>query len=171
MLRASTSDAIRESIERSYSRLAKTDENCAKAIISQLDERYGKLTFRANFKLVSGYLNNFRSKDTETVALYYEGMLLALQTPTLFNAGLLLASGSAYTQKQMLRKYGDLTTFNKYDFSLAFDQYQTESPMPSQRRYKKKGRRSKLPPSPCPICEGNHWKADCPGTLGDANAW
>lgn len=166
MLRCSTSDDIRKNIEESFDELAVTDDNPAKTIITELGEKYGTMTFAASFKLTSQFLKNCRNGYSEELQQDYNGCMLALETPILFKSGMLLYAGNEYVKEEMLRTYGRLSTFDEHEFSSTFRKLMAESSKSSspsiQSNNRQTRRRSKLPPSPCPLCSGNHWKFECP---------
>lgn len=166
VLKGTTSGTIKNEVLHWYDEDVDTDENIAKTIVNRLEETYGKMTFEANFKLTLQFLENCMNGYSEEVQQYYDGCMVALETPILFKSGMLLCTGTDYVKEEMLRKYGHLTDFDEHEFSFTFRKLIAKSPKSSspsiQSNNRNTRRRSKLPPSPCPHCSGNHWKSECP---------
>jgi len=166
MLLTSTSEVIRTDIDEMYRTLKNTTEDAAKAIFYKLRITYSTMTFKDNFKLVSGFLNHLKTSDFATQKRYYNGLQSAQKSPVLFNASMLLASGPDYLQSEVLRDYGKLTSFDGYEFYSNYQHLHAEHPKPSaafiQPNHKVNENKSKHPRDPCPLCRGKHWKRECP---------
>lgn len=168
ILSAISLNTIRDDIEEEeiYDKLVESKPDAAQTVVSKSKEEAGPMNFNTNFESVSNFFNSVISRDSEAIEKTHKGFKLAADSPILYTASVLLFTGSDTTKAIMLRIYGESTTLNEEKFRKNYSYFQSLSLTCSNASTKpnisKKCRKRRVPPSPCPLCEGRHWKSRCP---------
>ncbi|CCK72699.1 uncharacterized protein KNAG_0L00780 [Huiozyma naganishii CBS 8797] len=87
------------------------------------------------------------------------------RAPHLLEAAIHVTTASSSTQKHLLDKFGEQEAVNVAkirDYIILHDFDNVNSPHSSSALVAKKKVTSTNPPSPCPECQGNHWRRHCP---------
>ena len=137
------------------------DPNFAKLALNYIKNQYSQMTF-------CNLVNSYQTFIKTTYSNNFDAVQSWMQYRDVFSnhmwpALLLFATLSKDVQTKLLELYGDFTIIDESQFVNKIMSLTKQQELNSSAYVATTNKFSTFrPPSPCPLCKGDHWKRDCP---------